>query len=281
MTTRAANDISLLTREARELETFTRAVRDGRSRAADAELVLSRRDVRRLLDAREGTSETLEQMLVWTRPLPGARVLEICCHDAEFGAILAFGGADVTCVDLCPDLIAQARRRIALNGLEGRMTAQVMSVHALDFPDGHFDFVFGKESLHHLDLEDAKREIFRVMKPGGYGVFSEPVSFSRTLRAVRSVVPVPVDKDSPDERQLDERDLDRFTQGFVQVERAYFRLASRLDRILPLLHRPLAHLDRALLDRFPALGAFAGNCVLRVRKPLAAACAAAGMEPWG
>jgi SAM-dependent methyltransferase len=261
-----AERMSLAEREARELATFTHAARQGRSSTPDEELVVPEESFARLLGASPGTPDALEQMFVWTRPLQGAKVLEICCHDGEFGVLLAVGGADVTAVDLCPDLIARAHRRAALNHVQDRMKACVMSAHALDLPDDHFDFVFGKASLHHLDLEASKREILRVLKPGGYGVFSEPITFSPALSALRRWIPVPVDKESPDERQLDARDVARFVDGFVETELAYFRLFSRLYRICPPLYRPLARADRALLDRLPALGRYAGVCVLRVRK---------------
>lgn len=280
MTTRAARDVRLEEREAHEVASFTRTVREGRSVSADRDLILSSHSVRRLLEAGDGAIDPLEQMLAWVRPLEGARILEICCHDGEFGAILAAGGADVAAVDLCPELVAQARRRIALNRLGGRMTAQVMSVHALDFPDDQFDFVFGKASLHHLDLDASRREIRRVLKPGGVGIFAEPVLLSRALGAVRRRVPVAIDRESPDERQLNEQDLVRFAEGFVDVERAYFRVTSRIDRVLPWFHRPLARLDRALLTGFPAARRFAGTCVLRVRKPACPVGLPSALEPW-
>jgi len=258
-----AKRMGLADREARELATFTRSARRGRHCTTDAELFVPEASFSRLLGASPGTPDALEQMFVWTRPLPGARVLELCCHDGEFGVLLAAGGAEVTAVDLCPDLIERARRRIRLNGVQDRMSARVMSAHALDLPDSHFQFVFGKASLHHLDLDAGKREILRVLKPGGWGVFSEPINFSPALGALRRWTPVAVDKESPDERQLDEQDLARFVDGFAEAEIAYFRLASRLD---PPLHRPLARADRALIDRFPSLKRYAGTCVLRVRK---------------
>ena len=261
-----AERMSLTEREGRELAAFTHAARQGRSSTPDADLVVPEESFTRLLGAVPGTPDALEQMFVWTRPLRGAKVLEICCHDGEFGVLLAAGGAEVTSVDLCPDLIERAGRRAALNHVQDQMTARVMSAHALDLPDNHFDFVFGKASLHHLDLDASKREILRVLKPGGYGVFSEPITLSPALSALRRAVPVPIDKDSPDERQLEERDLARLADGFAGAERAYFRLFSRLERLCPALYRPLARADRALLDRFPALERYAGTCVIRVRK---------------
>src|SRR5262249_31409823 len=155
------------------------------------------RDVDRLLRADARTADPLERMFAWAAPLRGARVLEICAHDGEYGVMLAKGGALVTSVDLCPELIDIARRRIALNGVGDRLIVRVMSGPALDLPPTHYDIVFGKASLHHLDLSLAKREIMRVLRPGGIGLFAEPISLSRGLRAIRARVPVPPDRETP------------------------------------------------------------------------------------
>jgi len=42
------------------------------------------------------------------------------------------------------------------------------------FEDNYFDFVIGKSILHHLDIDDAIREIKRVLKPSGRMFFVEP-----------------------------------------------------------------------------------------------------------
>ena len=265
MTDTTSRDV--LFREARERAAFGAVATEGRSASRDEALVFPQRDFDRLLGARTGTIDSLEQMYAWAQPLPGARVLEICCHDGEHGVVLARGGADVTAVDLVPELVRLARRRAEVNGVADKLTARVMSVHALELPSDSFDIVFGRASLHHLDLELARREIFRVLRPGGWGIFSEPVSLSPWLSALRARVPVAPDRESPDERPLDEADLARFTAPFAASERVYFRLTSRLGRVALRLHWPLSRLDRALLEVAPSLSRYAGVLVFRVQKP--------------
>ena len=58
--------------------------------------------------------------------------------------------------------------------LEGR----VADAETLPYPDDTFDLVVGHAVLHHIpDLDQAMREILRVLKPGGRFVFAgEPTA---------------------------------------------------------------------------------------------------------
>jgi SAM-dependent methyltransferase len=141
-----------------------------------------------------------------------------------------------------------------------------MSVHEMQFPDATFDVVFGKAALHHLDLRLARDEIHRVLKPGGYGVFSEPVQLLSILGPLRKLVPVPIDAESPDEKPLTRETLDEFCRPFSRVDMSYFRLFARLDRVAPRLGRQLATIDRTLLEGFTALHPLAGGVVFRTFK---------------
>ncbi len=259
-----ALDVAL--REERERTAFTVVAEEGRAAVPDEALVVPERTFARLLGAAPGSGGPLEQMFAWARPFEGARVLEICAFDGEHGVVLARGGAMVTSVDLCAPLVEAARRRARVNGVADRMRAVTMSVHEMDFPDGSFDVVFGKASLHHLDLDRARDEIARVLRPSGIGVFAEPIAFSPALAALRARIPVPVDRDSPDERPLDAADLARFASAFASEERAYYRLFGRLARVAPSVEPALERADRFLLGRLPALHRYAGVCVIRVRK---------------
>jgi SAM-dependent methyltransferase len=205
-------------------------------------------------------------MVAWSSPLAGRRVLEICGHTGEHGAILARLGAVVDTVDIAEPLVRTARRRVAVNGIEGRLRPAVMSIHALGFADSTFDVAFGEGALHHLDLAAARGEIHRVLKPGGIGVFAEPVVLNPLLRLLRPFVPVPVGKESAGERQLRQEDVDQFCEPFAARAFVYYRLFGRLVRVMPGQEGRLASLDAWLLSRVPALGRLSGICVMRVTK---------------
>ncbi len=259
----------ILRREEAERRAYQEIGAHGRSAREDKDLVLDPDDVARYRSVAEGRAPVrtpLEQMIVWAFPLAGKSVLEVCGHDGEYATLLALLGATVTSVDIAEPLVEQARRRAAMNGVTDRLTARVMSVHEMEFEDNAFDLVFGKAALHHLDLNLSSHEIFRVMKPGGSGVFSEPVELSRGLGQLRKLIPVKVDRETPDERQLTRADLETFTAPFGHTENAYFRMFSRLQRVIPGAYSRLCDWDARLLQRFPSLEKWAGTCVFRVSK---------------
>lgn len=263
-------EISIPEREANERAVFEAVGSNGRSAYSDAELVLPPSTFDQyaaVAEGRRAVIEPLEQMIAWSAPLAGRRVLEICCHDGEYGAILAHLGAEVEGIDIAASLVNLANRRASLNGVSHRMHARVMSAHAIQFPAESFDLVFGKAALHHLDLDAARREIRRVLRPGGIGVFAEPVVLSEAARTLRRRAPVQSARETLYERQLSAEELDRFCEGFPEQRRAYFRLLSRLDRVMPQAKGWLDRIDRFVLSGVPRLRQWAGICVLAVRKP--------------
>jgi SAM-dependent methyltransferase len=258
----------VLLREEHEREAFSRVAR-GRSAVEREELVTPPHEIARYRAVVDGTRTAvcpIEHLFALGRPAPGKRFLEICGHHGEYAVLLAHLGADVDTVDIVEPLVEVAVERARVNHLQDRLRPRVMSVHEMDFPDDTFDVVFGQASLHHLDLGLARDEIHRVLKPGGYGVFSEPVQLLPVVRKLRGLVPVPPDADSPDERPLTQEDLDEFCRPFARTELFHYRLLSRLDRLVPRLGKLLIRADTRLLERLPALRPLAGGLLFRVYK---------------
>lgn len=100
----------------------------------------------------------------------GKKVLEIGCGTGEFTKRIAQTGADITAVDISPDLLEVARSGVT----NINVRFYVQNVEKLDFEDGSFDVVIGSSILHHLNLNPAIKEVYRVLRRGGRVVFTEP-----------------------------------------------------------------------------------------------------------
>jgi SAM-dependent methyltransferase len=108
--------------------------------------------------------------------LHGKAVLDIGCGLGAIDVLLveSHGAEHVVGIDLEPDLVAQAKRRVAAAGLEGRIDVRTVDVGPLGFPDASFDVVFSKDSLVQIpDKSAIFAEIRRVLKPGGRFVVSD------------------------------------------------------------------------------------------------------------
>ena len=76
-------------------------------------------------------------------------------------------GADITCLDYSPDMMAAAQARAERMGIGNARFVQG-DVGALPFDDASFDVVLSLNGFHAFpDKEAAWRETFRVLKPGG------------------------------------------------------------------------------------------------------------------
>jgi SAM-dependent methyltransferase len=107
--------------------------------------------------------------------LSGGRVLEVGCGRGVGARLIlkAFGPARVDGIDIDPDMIRRAGRRVT-PALSSRLGFRVADAERLPFPDRSMDGVFNFGIIHHLeDWRSGIREIARVLKPGGVFCFEE------------------------------------------------------------------------------------------------------------
>ncbi|NKD45782.1 class I SAM-dependent methyltransferase [Haematospirillum jordaniae] len=96
----------------------------------------------------------------------GKKVLEIGCGMGCMASQWASHGANITAIDLNPVAIEKTTRRFELFGLKGDI--REVDAETLPFADATFDLVYSWGVIHHTPgIEQAAREIFRVLKPGG------------------------------------------------------------------------------------------------------------------
>jgi ubiquinone/menaquinone biosynthesis C-methylase UbiE len=102
---------------------------------------------------------------------PGRRALELGCGTGVFLRRVAASGATLTGIDLSQDLLARARGNVATLP---NVRLICGNAEAMPFANGSFDTVYGSSVLHHLHLRRALAETFRLVRPGGRAVFTEP-----------------------------------------------------------------------------------------------------------
>jgi len=101
---------------------------------------------------------------------PGHTVLEVGCGTGLLTAELAKTGAKIYALDISPELLSVAQERVK----SSQVAIFCGNAYSLAFEAEMFDFVVGLSVLHHLDIDRALCEFWRVLRKGGKVVFSEP-----------------------------------------------------------------------------------------------------------
>ena len=152
----------------------------------------------------------------------GGRALEVGCGRGVGTEIVldVFGVAHVDAVDLDPDMVALARRRLARRPRD-RWDVTVGDVTAVDAPDDHYDAVFDFGIVHHVPVwTDALAEIRRVLKPGGRFFFEEVTSHALARWSARTFL------DHPKENRFSGREF------VAELERTGIPVGDRWRELL-------------------------------------------------
>ncbi len=197
------------------------------------------------------------------------RIYEIGSGAGELTTRLAKAGYEVTAVELSPEIMAIAKRRAELDGVQDRVKHVLGDALTHREERGSFDLVIANLVLHHLhaDLEAALDSMCYHMNPDGAALIYEPVSFSPLVQWMRDRSGVPKHL-SPNERQLDAADLGRIRQRFQETKTSYFFILARLAHFFPpgdlrtRYRRWLERLDSLLV---PFLRHFSGSIVMEAR----------------
>lgn len=192
----------------------------------------------------------------------GMKVLEIGCGTGYFSKELVRTGADITAIDISPDLLLVAAQKVTANNI----IFQVENAYAMNLANDSFDFIVGSSVLHHLDVEQALQECWRALKPGGILRFTEPnmlnpqIALQRNISFIRRRM-----GDSPDETAFFRWSLRKQLAkvGFVDISiRPFDFLHPQIPEGLIVYFRSIC----SFLERAPILSEFAGSLFIEARK---------------
>jgi ubiquinone/menaquinone biosynthesis C-methylase UbiE len=190
---------------------------------------------------------------------PGMTVLELGCGTGYFTRELACSGANIIAIDVSRELLEIART----NSSAPNVRYEIQNACALTGPDATFDSVVGSSILHHLEIEEALREVYRVLKPDGTIYFTEPNMLNPQI-ALQKNVPWIKRKlgDSPDETAFFRWWLRRLLEqtGYRDVR------IDPFDFLHPKTPVPLIDRLNAVgrfLENVPIISEFAGSLYIR------------------
>lgn len=193
---------------------------------------------------------------------PDMKVLELGCGSGYYTRELALSGANISAIDISPELLKLAGQYVR----SPHVTFFQANAYAMEFGDELFDTVVGSSVLHHLDVEQAIREIYRVLKWGGSMVFTEPNMLNPQIMLQKNILYIKRRLgDSPDETAFFKWPLTRLLRkyGFSKVTVMPFDF---LHPSIPRMMIPAFERLNILLENIPLVKEIAGSLFIRAYK---------------
>ena len=128
----------------------------------------------------------------------GERILDIGCGTGSLALRCAERGAQVTAIDISPQMLDVAREKVNAAGLEDQIELREMSAVDLDeaFPEGSFDVVVSSLVFSELSEDEqgfVLRQCRRLLRDGGRLVLADEVVPRRwSLRLLNRALRLPL-----------------------------------------------------------------------------------------
>lgn len=140
---------------------------------------LDRAQIDRYLNPPADTPYGLEYAFHLVGDVRGKTVLDLGCGTGENIVPLLERGARVIAIDLSPDLIAIAQKRLTDAHLEA--SVMVGSAYETGLPDESVDTIFCMALIHHLDIKLVRDEMSRVLRKDGAIILRNLSDFPRAM----------------------------------------------------------------------------------------------------
>lgn len=193
------------------------------------------------------------------------KVLEIGCGTGALTQYLTNSEAEIIAIDIFQEFLEIAKKKI-LNA--GNVKFQIEDAEFLKtLKDNSFDVVCGLSILHHLNTELCLKNIYRVLKPGGYLAFSEPNMLNPQI-AIQKNIPFlkKLLGDSPDETAFFKWQIKKLLKknNFINIK---VRPFDFLHPALPDFSLFLFSKISQFLEKIPLIKETAGSLIIFAQKP--------------
>lgn len=199
----------------------------------------------------------------------GKDLLDFGCGMGEEAVYFAKLGARVTAIDISDLGIDTLRRRAAFHHLN--IQALEMRADPTRFEDASFDRIHGLGILHHIGIESGLKEVKRLLRPGGIGVFLEPIGDSPPVEAVKTFLMkhgrfiAEFDDVTDHEHNLTWKEVQSAVAPFHKATLVPYHLLYRLKRFFPMpVHNWLRRVDLGMMACVPGLRHYAGGVAIAV-----------------
>lgn len=217
------------------------------------------------------------------------KVMDLGCGLGEASVYFAHRGADVTAIDLSPEMLNATGRLAEKNKVSVRCHLAAAEDLGLDGSD-KYDVIYVGNLFHHVDIERTLEKLIRHLKSDGVLVSWEPIAYNPVINVYRRIA---TEVRTPDEHPLYRSDVRKITGKFKDSQLRFFWLSTLViflamalvQRRNPnkvrfwkavveesdkwaWLYRPLAAVDRCVLAVFPFLGWLCWNVVIVAKNPL-------------
>ena len=192
----------------------------------------------------------------------GMEVLEVGCGPGYFTQELAKTKARITAIDISPDFLNIAQKKVG----SAQVKFKIENAYDLTFPDHSFDLIVGSSVLHHLEIDQALEEFFRVLKRSGSIYFTEPNMLNPHIFLMMKVPPLrKLACIAPDETAFIKKILKRKMSkaGFQEIHITPF------DFLHPLTPKgiiPVVEKMGLIAERIPFLKEISGSLYIEAKK---------------
>ena len=203
-------------------------------------------------------------------PVKDLVVLDYVCGFNGNAVFLARNGAaQVHSFDISLETLKILEAALEVNPLNGNIRLRHAAAEQLPYDNESFDLVYGNSALHHVDLQKAVPEIYRVLRKGGKAVFTEPLGENLALELIRRFVPY---KDkiprTPYEQPIKRSDIALIKRIFPNTDVTEFDFTAGLLRFFRKSgeYLLLERMDGFIREHFPVLRDYFRYVVIEMRK---------------